>query len=517
MNTKNKLTMIISFVIILLGVFILLTPEVYAETEYDVWVSGQRFDENTLSIDCDEGTAVFDPTSNTLTLNNVVITQTYEWQPYYEGAIYSALPTLNIVVNGNCFIRPSSSYGDGIDVSGGCNVVISGNGVLNFEGGYYGAYVGSWDIDGSDLIIQNGVTVNVVNTQAAGLWVNHNIEVLNAKLNILRESENYSGLVSNKDGTIRINNSIVKITTATQTIHFGNGDTSNHSLLIESGTVNLTSTKEGAYVIYVQPVLDTNFDPTDELYGNLTMNSGKLQLNVPAQGTGINIAAEDISLSEGVVYTKGSSFKHSGSDEEGVTIIAESNPFPDVPTGKWFTDGIRYVKDLGLMGGYTSGANAGNFGTNDKISRGQVVTILYRAAGEPDIAGYDNPFTDVPEGKYYTNAIKWAFHYGITTGKTATSFDPNGNVTRQELAVFMARYAKSILGKDTDSTYNITEIADYSDLSTWAIEPMKYIMEKGIITGDMALGYPRILPRENASRAHAATMLMRFCQSVLDM
>ena len=81
----------------------------------------------------------------------------------------------------------------------------------------------------------------------------------------------------------------------------------------------------------------------------------------------------------------------------------------------------------------------------------------------------------------------------------------------------MARYSKEILGNDITSTYDITGIVDYGDLSTWARSPMQYIMEKGVITGDMALGYPRILPRANATRATAATMFMRFCQNVLEM
>ena len=191
--------------------------------------------------------------------------------------------------------------------------------------------------------------------------------------------------------------------------------------------------------------------------------------------------------------------------------------FPDIANGKWYTEAIAYVKDHGMMSGYTSGVYAGEFGPEDTISRGQIVTILYRFAGEPSVTGLSNPFTDVPEGKYYTDAIKWAVQNGITTGKTATSFDPNGNVTRQELAVFMARYAKNILGKNINSSYSITGIADYSNLSTWAIEPMKYIMEKGVITGDMALGYPRILPTANATRAAAATMMMRFCKNIAGM
>ena len=192
----------------------------------------------------------------------------------------------------------------------------------------------------------------------------------------------------------------------------------------------------------------------------------------------------------------------------------KNQEFPDVKESKWYTDSIKYVSSHNIMNGYTSGPNAGKFGLNDTITRGQIATVLYRIAGEPNTTSLPNPFKDVPEGKYYTEPIKWAFSKGITTGKTATSFDPNGNVTRQELATFMARYAKEIKGLDITSTYDITGIADYKNLSSWAIAPMRYIMEKGVITGDMKLGYPRILPKNNATRAEAATMFMRFCLNI---
>ncbi len=197
-------------------------------------------------------------------------------------------------------------------------------------------------------------------------------------------------------------------------------------------------------------------------------------------------------------------------------IIISDDPslaFPDVPNGKWYSDNIKYVKDHGIMSGYGDGT----FGLNDSIARGQIVLMFYRLAGTPSTAGLANPFTDVPEGKYFTEAVKWAVAKEITTGKTATTFDPYGNVTRQELAVFFARYAKNILNKNIISTYNISNIADYNDLSTWARPQMQYIMEKGIITGDMALGYARILPRNNATRAMAATMFTRFCQNIAGM
>ncbi len=195
------------------------------------------------------------------------------------------------------------------------------------------------------------------------------------------------------------------------------------------------------------------------------------------------------------------------------TIAVVTKVFPDIKVGEWYSEGIRYCKQHGIMSGYASG----DFGLNDNIARGQIVLMFYRLAGTPSVDGLANPFIDVPEGKYFTDAVKWAVANNITTGKTATTFDPYGNVTRQELAVFMTRYAQNILKKNVSSTYDITGIADYNDLSSWARPQMQYIMEKGIITGDMALGYARILPRDSATRAMSATMFMRFCQTIMEM
>ncbi len=202
-----------------------------------------------------------------------------------------------------------------------------------------------------------------------------------------------------------------------------------------------------------------------------------------------------------------------GRSTELKSTATVENIFPDVEAEKWYTNGIAYCKQHGIMSGYAEG----NFGLNDNIARGQIVLMFYRLAGTSSVEGLANPFTDVPEGKYFTDAVKWAVAKNITTGKTATTFDPYGNVTRQELAVFFARYAKNILNKDITSTYNISNIADYNSLSTWARPQMQYIMEKGIITGDMALGYARILPHNSATRAMAATMFARFCQNIVGM
>ncbi len=196
----------------------------------------------------------------------------------------------------------------------------------------------------------------------------------------------------------------------------------------------------------------------------------------------------------------------------GVISLSNEQAYPDVPNGKWYTNSVKYVKNAEIMSGYADG----NFGPDDPIARGQIALMLYRLAGEPDVSDLDNPFTDVLDGKYFTNAVKWAYANGITTGKTATSFDPYGNVTRQELALFIARFAEKCLNINTATSYNIIGIADYNDVASWARSAMQYIMEKGIITGDMSAGYARILPKKNATRAESATIFERFINGIMN-
>ncbi len=195
-----------------------------------------------------------------------------------------------------------------------------------------------------------------------------------------------------------------------------------------------------------------------------------------------------------------------------ILSIPDEPLFDDVPNGKWYTEAIDFVKDNGIMKGYGDGST---FGVNDNIARGQIALMLYRLAGEPSTTGLPNPFTDVQEGKYFTEAVKWAVSVGIAKGKTATTFDPYGNVTRQELAVFLERYANFVEHLPTNVEFDLSKFSDYKSVSSWALGPMKYCAMHEIITGDMALGYPRILPTKFATRAQTAQMFMRFCRYIL--
>ena len=157
-----------------------------------------------------------------------------------------------------------------------------------------------------------------------------------------------------------------------------------------------------------------------------------------------------------------------------VTVDAEfvrsSLPFSDVSRGQWFYDYVAWAYNTGLM----EGVSAGRFAPNSTTTRAMVVTIIYRLAGSPGVSGTSD-FTDVPAGAWYSDAVTWAAKRGIVEGMTATTFDPNDAVTREELAAMLYRYAKH-KGYDTSAAEN-TNILSYNDalsISEYAFEALQW-------------------------------------------
>ena len=181
-------------------------------------------------------------------------------------------------------------------------------------------------------------------------------------------------------------------------------------------------------------------------------------------------------------------------------------PFTDIEENRWYIESVRYVYEHNLM----TGLNPTTFGPNEKVTRGQIVTILYRDAGSPS-STYDMSFSDVTDStKWYYDAVRWAAENGIVTGYMSGpdtgKFKPNDNITREQLAVILQRYA-AYVGKDDTTQGDLTVFSDYKDVSNYALEGMRWAVGVGIIKGN-ADG--TLKPKGTATRAEAATMIMRF-------
>lgn len=190
----------------------------------------------------------------------------------------------------------------------------------------------------------------------------------------------------------------------------------------------------------------------------------------------------------------------------------EPLPFIDIDSTRWYMPYVKYVYKNNLMTGYT----ATTFAPNNPITRGQIVTILYRKAGSP-ISTYEMNFNDIPASlsyKYYYEPVRWAAEHGIVTGYTSGvnsgKFKADDLITREQLAVILHRFAK-YEGKNFTTQGEIIGYSDYNNISNYALNGMKWAVGVGIIKGN---GNGTLVPQGNATRAETSAMIMRYCEDI---
>ncbi len=189
-----------------------------------------------------------------------------------------------------------------------------------------------------------------------------------------------------------------------------------------------------------------------------------------------------------------------GEDKAPVYI----NPFTDVNTGDWFYDDVKYAYENGLM----VGTGTINFSPNLETTRGMIVTILHRLEGSTKVTG-TNTFADVEEGKWYSNAIKWAAENSIVAGYGDGKFGPEDSITREQMAVILMNYAK-LKGYDVSAKTDISKFTDGDKVSSWAKDALAWANAKGLIIGT---GNEILAPQGLAVRAQVAAVLHRFIET----
>ena len=190
----------------------------------------------------------------------------------------------------------------------------------------------------------------------------------------------------------------------------------------------------------------------------------------------------------------------------GTALAAGENPFTDVPASHWAHDDITYVYENDLM----NGTDGSLFSPESTTTRAQVVTVLYRLAGQP-AADWANPFWDVPASAWFHDAVTWAWENDITGGVSSTHFGAGNAVTREQLAAFLYRYAQD-QGYDTSARADLSGYSDAGLVSSYATEALSWANATGLITGTTAT---TLSPQGSATRAQVATILSRFCQDVI--
>ncbi|MBR5156560.1 MAG: S-layer homology domain-containing protein, partial [Clostridia bacterium] len=180
---------------------------------------------------------------------------------------------------------------------------------------------------------------------------------------------------------------------------------------------------------------------------------------------------------------------------------ADSALFSDVAPTDWFYANVQYVVENKLF----NGTSATTFDPNGAVTRAMIVTVLYRAAGEPAVEATSS-FADVAADAYYYNAVLWAQANGIVKGYDDTTFGPNDSITREQLAAILWRYAGS-----PSATLTLDGFADAGDVSEYAVEALAWAVENGIMSGVDAT---TIAPKAVATRAQVAKMLNVYLESV---
>ena len=165
-----------------------------------------------------------------------------------------------------------------------------------------------------------------------------------------------------------------------------------------------------------------------------------------------------------------------------------------------YHEAVDYVLRNGLMNGYSSGT----FGPNDNLSRAQFAQILFNKEGRP-VVNYLLQYSDVANGAWYTEAIRWATSQGVVGGYGNGMFGPNDNITREQLAVMLWRYSGSPAATNKELFFN-----DGSEISGFALEALRWAVENGIING---YGDGRLGPQGQATRAQVAQMLKNFLEA----
>jgi hypothetical protein len=177
-------------------------------------------------------------------------------------------------------------------------------------------------------------------------------------------------------------------------------------------------------------------------------------------------------------------------------------PFTDLSSTDWYYDSVRFVYEQGLF----QGVDAATFAPIVPMSRAMLATVLYRLSGAQATAPSAG-FYDVGD-TWYTNAVNWAAQTGVVTGSGDGGFAPEVNVTREQMAAMLYRYAGNYLGLDTPAAGDLSGYPDASQVASWAEDAMSWAVGAGILTGT---GAGDLAPSGAASRAEVAAMLQRFC------
>ena len=275
----------------------------------------------------------------------------------------------------------------------------------------------------------------------------------------------------------------------------------------------LSTGKGGGYGTQNPLFVDGNYIYTSTSYGTIVKFNMTTGIIEQSKSIGEDYIIRDIYNYNDYLYIKYASKSDKYGEHVYITKIKQDSlqdtgniPFKDVKKADWFYNAVQYVYKNNIIKGY----DVTTFAPNDKLTRGQLVTILYRMENSPAVSG-TTKFPDVQDSKqYYYKAVKWATDKKIVSGYNTGKFGPNDNITREQLAVILNKYAK-YKGKNVSATNNLSEFKDKNKVSSYATSQMKWAVGAGVITGN---DDKTLKPQGTATRAEVAAMMEKYCKKV---
>jgi hypothetical protein len=223
--------------------------------------------------------------------------------------------------------------------------------------------------------------------------------------------------------------------------------------------------------------------------------------HIAADGTVVLIEG-DIVVKDGIRYFE---FKTNHFSYYAIQAV-DTLPFTDVHKTEYWYNSIYYVYANGLF----AGTSKTSFTPDGNMTRGMLVTVLYRLEGTPEVTS-QNVFTDVPDNSWYKDAVIWASENNIVSGYGNGCFGPNDPVLREQIAAILYRYAK-FKGYSAASAAELDGYSDAKDIDEWALSAMEWAYAEGLIAGTSAT---TLSPVDNASRGQVATILLRFIEKMM--
>jgi hypothetical protein len=195
----------------------------------------------------------------------------------------------------------------------------------------------------------------------------------------------------------------------------------------------------------------------------------------------------------------------------GAEKVADIFRFSDISPKDWFYDSVAFVCDRGLF----NGTSETTFSPSLTMTRAMLVTVLWRLAGEPaPSSAAAGAFTDL-KADWYRDSVAWAAENEIVSGYGGGIFAPDDMVTREQICLILFRYAEHMDYSVSVLSYSkFNSFADKGEVSSFAVDAVKWAAAKSIINGSSENGEIKLLPRSSATRAQVAQIMLNFCEYI---